>query len=198
MNSAAVRIKGRVLRNQEVFDSTKRPATVLVAAWPVGLPKLWVRKLRGLFAVHELTDPAELEHRLVTLEPDILLLDITIPQFGGIHSLSGIQRLSPSTKIVLLTDRLDKKEWLSGLRAGAWGYCKKAGQPDLLKEALKTIQKGEVWASRALVAEMIEELVSVCASRNCVPTANGPGARKQNVSRRRKTLTLGGPLTRHD
>lgn len=189
MNSAAVRTKGRGLRSQEVSGDTHRPATILVAAWPTGLPKLWVRKLREDFTVYELADPAELEHSLAILEPAILLLDITIPRFGGIHSLPAIQRVSPSTKIVLLTDRTDKKEWLSGLRAGAWGYCKKAGEPGLMKKVLNAVRSDEVWADRTLVADMIEELASIFESRNQDSKANGLSARKQKITLRRKTLT---------
>lgn len=166
MSCAAVRTKSRVARSLEVSgDRSTSPPQVLVAAGPTGLPKLWVRKLRDTFAIHELTDPADLQPSLVSLKPDILLLDLTIPQLGGIHSLSSLQQLSPSTKIVLLAGHPDKKEWLSGLRAGAWGYCEKAGAPGLLKTVLETVHKGEVWVSRTLVADMIEELSSIHESR---------------------------------
>lgn len=108
------------------------------------------------------------------MRPDVLLLDLSSPVFGGFHEVPALRRLSASTKIVLLTDAPDRKEWLSGLKAGAWGYCEKSGGPALLKKVVETMQHGEVWTSRALVAEMIEELASILDSKKHKKVSHAP------------------------
>jgi DNA-binding NarL/FixJ family response regulator len=141
------------------------PTKILVAAEPAALPPGWGRGLKAWSALHHVADQAQLKRSLKSMRPDVLLLDLSSPLFGGFHEIPSLRRLSASTKIVLLTDSPDRKEWLSGLKAGAWGYCEKNGGPALLKKVVETMQHGEIWASRALVADMIEELASILDSK---------------------------------
>ena len=165
MNSIAVRTNGRPKRPHGVADRPNIPTQILVAAEPVALPPGWGRGLKAWAALHHVGDETQMKRSLKSMRPDVLLLDLSSPLFGGFHKMRSLRRLSASTKIVLLTDHPDRKEWLSGLKAGAWGYCEKADEPGLLKKVLETVQAGEVWASRTLVADMIEDMASILESR---------------------------------
>jgi DNA-binding NarL/FixJ family response regulator len=102
---------------------------------------------------------------MASLKPTILLLDLALPNLGGVGGIRAIQRLSPPTKIVLLTGTPDEKEGISALKAGARGYCNTDIDAALLKKAVEMVQKGEIWVARKLIPHLLEELASLTERR---------------------------------
>ena len=124
---------------------------VLVASPNPGLRRRCRAALRGTSALQEVTTRAALERSMASLKPTILLLDLALPNLGGVGGIRAIQRLSPPTKIVLLTGTPDEKEGISALKAGARGYCNTDIDAALLKKAVEMVRKGEIWAGRNLI-----------------------------------------------
>ena len=81
------------------------------------------------------------EQKLATLKPVILLLDLSLPDLHGQKSFAEIQKVSPSTRIILLTKTPTETEGTSMLEAGAKGYCSTEMDPVLLVKAVKMVQK---------------------------------------------------------
>ena len=95
---------------------------------------------------------------MTTRKPAILLLDLALPKLDEAASVSRLRRLSPGTRILLLTDTPDEEQAIRVLKAGAAGYCD-IDSP-LLKKAVEKVQDGEIWVGRGVVRHLLEELVS--------------------------------------
>ena len=134
---------------------------VLIASGIAGLRKRWRLALHGAFTLHEVTDRGSLERSLTNRRPVALLLDLDLPELGGIGGVAAIQRLRATTRIVLLTHRPDEREGITALKAGARGYCDRDIDPGLLTKALAVVQQGEVWVGRKLIPHLLEELTAL-------------------------------------
>ena len=90
------------------------------------------------------------------LKPDIVLLDIIMPEMDGIKVLPAIREKSPKTKALMLTFAKDEAMILKALKAGAKGYVSKdVGISDLIK-AIQAVHQGELWVERRLMARFFE------------------------------------------
>jgi two-component system nitrate/nitrite response regulator NarL len=141
-----------------------RQAMVLIASADVRVRRQWALRLQGDFAIHEVSERAELERTMTHSKPAILLLDSDLPQLDEVKDLSTIHRLSPSTKIILLTSAHDERKAIGALKAGAKGYCNKQMEPPLLRKAVNVVQKGEIWVGRKTISRLLAELTSLTES----------------------------------
>ncbi len=89
--------------------------------------------------------------------PSVLLLPIDFPGLGGTKGIRDVRRLSPATKIVVLSGSSDATEELEVLRRGAKGYSGPVDENVLVK-MIDKVQEGEVWAGRKTIGALIEEL----------------------------------------
>ncbi len=89
--------------------------------------------------------------------PSVLLLPIDFPGLGGTKGIRDVRRLSPATKIVVLSGSSDATEELEVLRGGAKGYSGPVDENVLVK-MIDKVQEGEVWAGRKTIGALIEEL----------------------------------------
>jgi DNA-binding NarL/FixJ family response regulator len=163
-------------------ESSSRPLVIIASPNPESRRR-WKRGLGASFPVHEVGGQADLERAMSGLAPGILLLDLTLCRLGGLASVAAVQRLSPPTKIVLLTTAPNDTEGIAALKAGARGYCHKAIAPSLLKTALQTVQKGGIWVGRMLVPRLLEELASLTERQQKVSLA-GRDNRLERLTRR--------------
>jgi len=136
-------------------------ATLLIASAVAGVRGRWAQAFRDFFAILEASERAGLEQGMAGSKPSVLLLDLDLPRLDGIGSVPAIQRLSPSTKIIVLSSAPDEKEAISALKAGAMGYCNKDIEPSLLRKAVNVVQKGEIWVGRKTISRLLAELTSL-------------------------------------
>lgn len=80
----------------------------------------------------------------MTLYPDIILMDIMMPQVDGIEAVIEILKINPSLKIIMLTTVDTKEAVLASFKAGAAGYLRKDGGLNLIRDAIRQAAKGEV------------------------------------------------------
>lgn len=120
-----------------------------------------MQTLQKVAILHEAVDRPMVEQKLATLKPVILLLDLSIANIQSQASLTDLQRISPSTRIILLTATPTETEGTSMLEAGAKGYCGMDMDPLLLVKAVKMVQRGEVWVGRKVISHLLDTLVSL-------------------------------------
>lgn len=89
--------------------------------------------------------------------PDVCLLDIRMPDGGGVAAAAAICRRLPETNIVMLTVSRDDADLFDALRAGAQGYLLKDIERTRLPTALRSVLAGEAQLPPALVARVLEE-----------------------------------------
>ena len=85
------------------------------------------------------------------LEPDIVLLDLRMPNVNGIDVLKNIREHNKSLPVVMLTTSDDEKDLIEAFRNGASGYLLKDMEPDDLVVALRDVLKGETIGAPNLV-----------------------------------------------
>jgi two-component system nitrate/nitrite response regulator NarL len=91
------------------------------------------------------------------LQPDIVLLDISIPGLSGLELLPTIKEKCPDTKVLMLTGKQDEDTIITALKSGAKGYLSKNSTCDNLIKSIKLIHDGDLWIERRLVNRIFEE-----------------------------------------
>jgi two-component system, NarL family, response regulator NreC len=91
--------------------------------------------------------------------PDIVILDVTMPERGGLHAIREILDQSPNTRVLLLTMHEELAYLRTALAAGATGYVlKKSVDADLLS-AIRSVRKGRTYVDAELASELIQHAV---------------------------------------
>lgn len=90
------------------------------------------------------------------LEPDIVLMDLSMPGMHGLEAIREIKRQVPDTKVLVLTIHEDEECILAAFQAGASGYVVKDATPEELVAATKTVLRGKSYISPT-VSEMVIE-----------------------------------------
>lgn len=92
-----------------------------------------------------------------TLKPDIVLMDIQMPDMNGIEATRQIRELVPDVAILALTMHEDDQYFFEMLNAGASGYVPKRAAPDELITGIRTVFKGQVYLYPTLAKKLVKE-----------------------------------------
>lgn len=122
--------------------------------------KLLLNGQMGIKVVGEASDGAEAISKTAELKPDVLLLDITMPNMGGIDALRTIKEKTPSIFIIILTMHENEAYLLEALKAGASGYVLKKAADNELINAIRAVYDGEVFIPSSLAKSVVNEMVS--------------------------------------
>ncbi|WP_243458021.1 response regulator transcription factor [Sporosarcina sp. Te-1] len=101
------------------------------------------RTQQDLEIVGEAVNGKEAVELANSLKPDLILMDLVMPEMDGIEATKRIKQQHPDMKIMMLTSFSDQDHVLPALEAGASGFQLKDIQPDELVTALKKIMNGE-------------------------------------------------------
>lgn len=92
------------------------------------------------------------------LKPDIILMDIKMPNYSGLETLRAIKTELPDIKIVMLTTSDDDEDLITAIRYGAAGYLLKNSNAKELVGMLSLLEKNEVPLSPGMAKRLLEEL----------------------------------------
>ena len=106
--------------------------------------------------VGEAVSGAEAVHLAAELQPDVILMDIRMPEMDGIEATRRIVRSTPSSRVLVLTT-FDLDEYAFGsLRAGASGFLLKNTPPGQLTSAIRAIAAGDALVSPRVTRSMLD------------------------------------------
>jgi DNA-binding NarL/FixJ family response regulator len=111
-----------------------------------------------LEVVGEAADGAEAVHLAHRLRPDVVLMDLLMPQLDGIAATEIIRRELPDTEVVALTSVLEDLSVVGAVRAGAIGYLLKDTRAPELRRAIKAAAAGQVQLSPSAAARLMREV----------------------------------------
>jgi two-component system response regulator NreC len=94
-----------------------------------------------------------------SLRPDIVLMDVQMPEMNGIEATREIKRGGGETAVLALTMYEDEQYFFEMLKAGASGYIPKRAAPDELVAAIRTVYNGEVFLFPSLAAQLVKDYV---------------------------------------
>ena len=104
--------------------------------------------------------------KLQEVDPDIVLLDIGLPDGDGLEALKVILQLRPNSKVVMLTIHEDNELLFKAVRAGAKGYLLKDTPISHLLASLRAVERGEAALSRDMMGRILNELNHLEAANN--------------------------------
>ena len=111
---------------------------------------------QDLDVVGEACDGVETIAQVLRLRPDVLVLDLGMPELGGLEVIKRLKRDVPRCRIVVLTQHQDPDYVLPVLKAGADGYAlKKAGGNEVV-HAIRTTHHGEAYLHPAIAHMVLE------------------------------------------
>jgi len=122
----------------------------------VGL-KTFLQTQADFEVVAEAGNGAEAVDRAMESRPDVILMDITMPEIDGMEATRRLRVLCPDCLVLALTVHDDKQYLMQMLAAGASGYITKQAAADELVEAIHTIASGNVYLQPALARWLLED-----------------------------------------
>jgi DNA-binding NarL/FixJ family response regulator len=111
-----------------------------------------------LEVVAEASSGAEAVRLAIQLLPDLVVLDLGMPDGGGIAATRQIAASCPGTAILILTVSEDPDDLLQALKAGARGYVLKGVPAHGLVQAVRAVTAGEVYVAQALAGSILREM----------------------------------------
>lgn len=114
------------------------------------------------------------------LKPDVVLMDIGLPEMDGIQATSVIKKSNPDIKILIFTSRESDDDVFDSLAAGADGYIMKGANEEQMINAIKAVAEGTAWLdpaiARLVLSNVKKQSISVASSSvdtsNRVPNKN--------------------------
>ncbi len=103
--------------------------------------------------------------KAVSLRPDVILLDIKMPDIGGLETLRRIMDRKPDARVLMLTISENDEDLFDAVRAGARGYLLKNIETDRLVYSIHQVLRGEAAVSGSLTERIFAEFRSMSSRR---------------------------------
>ncbi|PYU30776.1 MAG: DNA-binding response regulator [Acidobacteria bacterium] len=144
-----------------------------------GLRKL-LSSTDDIAIIGEASNGADCIKMLAKLKPDILLLDLRMPDKDGLAVLEEVNFDSLPTRVIVLTAAEDDRDVIRAMRLGARGVVLKQSATDLLVKSIYRVHAGEIWLDNRITAEVMKAFAK--------SSDNGPRREKPLLSNREKQI----------
>jgi DNA-binding NarL/FixJ family response regulator len=135
---------------------------------------------QGFDVIGEARDGDEAIRLAEELQPEVILMDVTMPEVDGVEATRQIRLLYPDIRIVMLTMHADQEVLAAAIRAGASGYLVKDCSTEEIASAVRMAASGETALSPQLAASMLDE----------VRKLDSPASEEERVITRREEEVL--------
>jgi DNA-binding NarL/FixJ family response regulator len=143
-----------------------------------------VMDIPGYAVIGEASDGAQLLERFDALQPDIVLLDLSMKHTGGLDALKNLKQAYPKSKVLILSMHTDPELIMCALESGAHGYLLKDTTANELEHALLALRNNERYLSPAIAHTVINQaLIRNQAQANPPPHSHNLTARQLEILR---------------
>ena len=120
--------------------------------------KMMLKREKKINLIGEVGDGLQLLELLTEIQPDVIVLDIHMPNMGGVESIKQIAHLYPYIRMLALT--MDSYDYMviDVLEAGALGYLVKNAGKDEILEAIETVYQHQPYYSKNISFEIIRRI----------------------------------------
>src|SRR5437899_3699005 len=126
---------------------------------------------QGFSVVGEAADGAEAIDRARALQPDLVLLDLSMPGLDGLSALPRLRAAAPDCEVVVLTASGTEENLLGAIRGGAAGYLLKSEPPERIVDFLRGVAQGEAALSGTVARRLLEQVRAGGGRSSGVPDA---------------------------
>jgi DNA-binding NarL/FixJ family response regulator len=147
----------------------------------VGLRMLLEREA-NLNVLAEASTGTEALLQVEQYQPDVVLMDIGLPEMDGIEATQTLKKTHPATRVIMLTSKDNPQDVFAALAAGADAYCMKGIQPERLVEAIKAVAEGTAWLDPSIARLVLGRFQGVNNINEpaAQPSTSGTGANAAN------------------
>src|SRR5262245_3379611 len=117
--------------------------------------RLLLQNLPGVEVVAEASDARDALEVLGEHRPDVVLMDMMMPNLNGLEGTARVVRDHPGVRVLILSMHADEEHVLQALRAGAAGYLVKDAAPAELELAVRAVARGESYLSPAVAKHVV-------------------------------------------
>jgi len=103
------------------------------------------------------------------VEPDVVLMDLSMPVMDGVSATRRILSLSPRTRVLILTVHTDDAHVFQGIKAGAQGYILKDCTPEDLTRAIRTVYAGDTIMAQDIAKKMLKTFEGIRSEAEITP-----------------------------
>ncbi|MEO7145640.1 MAG: response regulator transcription factor [Bryobacteraceae bacterium] len=107
--------------------------------------------------VGEAGDGREVLDTVDELSPDVLLLDLRMPNMDGLSALQALQQSNKKTRVIVLTASDDKNEFVQAMKLGCSGIVLKQTAPELIVKSIRKVHAGEIWLDSHTTAAVMRQ-----------------------------------------
>lgn len=125
----------------------------------------------GLDVIGEASNGREAVNRVAQLRPDVVLMDLVMPEMDGIAATSELKKRFPEVEVIALTSFIEDEKVFAALKAGATGYLLKDSDPDDVVRAIRSAHAGEVQLDPRVAKRLMQEFTTPV-----IPTQDDPDA----------------------
>ena len=147
----------------DLMGERARPVRILVADDHLPMRSTFAAILsygRGLEVVGEAGDGREAVLKCEELRPDLVLMDLSMPEMDGIEATRAIKERLPTTVVLVVTAHEDEDLMLRAIGAGAAGYVLKGDDPSRLIAAVREALSGEFPMDQRLAGRLLRRLAA--------------------------------------
>ena len=162
MNESVAPVVNQELR-PNLLEVRKGTIRVLIADdHPIvrdGLAKLLSLE-EDVVVVGEASDGCEVLDKVQELDPDVLLLDLRMPNLDGLSALQALQQTNKRTRVIILTASEDKNEFVQAMKLGCSGIVLKQTAPELIVKSIRKVHGGEIWLDSHTTAAVMRQFAA--------------------------------------
>ena len=117
----------------------------------------------GMEVVGEAATGREAVDLARTLQPDVVLMDMIMPELNGPEAIALIKQENPNARILVLTSFGESKQISAAVQAGALGYLLKDSSPDDLLHAIRSVHRGNLVLPQDLAVKLMQPQTAAAA-----------------------------------
>ncbi len=118
-----------------------------------------LEKLPGVVVVAEASDGREILRLVAEHQPEIILMDIAMPDLNGLEATRLLTETHPNIRVIILSIYSDEEHVYQALRAGAAGYLLKGAATEELELAIRSVAQGETYLAPHVSRPVIDEYI---------------------------------------
>ncbi len=115
------------------------------------------------------------------LNPDVILMDIGLPEMDGIKATELIKKSNPNIKILIFTSRESEDDVFDSLSAGADGYIMKGANEEQMINAIKAVAEGTAWLDPSIARLVLSNVHKQSSTNNICPPAISAAKNAKNI-----------------